>query len=638
MPTLTGAAATLLAASSNQTSSGSNETSSSEWLNVLFMVVDDLRPQLGYQGPGVFHPKMSTPYLDALAEKSLVLENHYANYALCGPSRASLLTGRMPDTTEVWDLTTYWRNGGSHSLPGFTTLPQYFREEGFTTMSFGKIFHFGSASGSQSKKSSDGTITHGTIKAGDTVDDDMLYSWSLPAWHPPNLADPYGNGTDEKTFAVGSLTKAQVEKTPVGDMQTAELASAVLRLDEDKFSQLFQLGVEISYESLALVDAACDTSFEQVKSTFKAFKKMKEKLFLGVGFARPHLPFIAPKEYFDLYPLNTSLATFADPPAGIPDEAWCTSSELLQMGDLNTELGGKAIKLDTVKSHKLSAATAHKLRRGYYASVSYVDAQVGKVLTALEESVFLSTTVVVLFGDHGYLLGELGQWTKDSNFDLALKTPMLLHVPGVTTNGMRSQAYTSHIDIFPTMVYYASKGKKSVSACQSGKKQSSETLCVMGKSLHPIVNGVSSEFEAAFAQFASGNDRGTASDSRASTCLDGGKCVMGYSVVSKVEGTEYRYTEWANFENSKPNFDSLTGSELYSHADKTSNEIKNVVNESHYAGVVSKLRDILHYGPKSDSGWGPWNAEQRKRMRRAEVAAPQAVGADVVPAMPSPSH
>lgn len=274
----------------------------------------------------------------------------------------------------------------------------------------------------------------------------------------------------------------------------------------------------------------------------------------------------------------------------------------------------------------MKVSTQHALRQGYYAAVSYMDHQVGVVMNAIETSAFKDNTVVVFFGDHGYVLGEMGQWTKDSNFELALKTPLMIHAPGIAPRVV-TDAYTSHIDIFPSVVHYASRGAEELELCPAGKGMLNHKLCTMGTSLHalehPVMDGVGEVrgFEAAFAQYnhvASGSEEN-------SPCLDG-KCTMGYSVVAKVRsgnhdegGKQYRYTEYVNF-NTRGTFAPVWGKEeiisrmLYDHSRDNTLETENVAEDTKYAKVVEHMSQLLRSGPTTEAGWGPWSEEVRKQL------------------------
>ena len=240
-----------------------------------------------------------------------------------------------------------------------------------------------------------------------------------------------------------------------------------------------------------------------------------------MGFVRPHLPFIAPESFFDLYPDPVPVAAVRTPPENMPSSAWSKSAELLEYDDLKDLLDHKPIAEETLTSHNLPTHMMRKLRRGYYACVSHVDHEVGKVINALEVGPFATSTVVVFTGDHGYMLGELGMWTKHTNFEIAVHAPLMFRVPGVTGNGITSTAYTEHQDIFPTVVHFASNGAASIKECPKGKKQLSTRLCTMGRNLAALTEGgnASHDFVAAFSQF----NRDSAKDSEASNCVSNAK-------------------------------------------------------------------------------------------------------------------
>ena len=347
-------------------------------LNVLFFAVDDLRYQLHEAGPGVIGPgcpvgegtgctKMVTPHLDALAAESTLFMKNYVQQAVCSPTRTSLLTGRRPDTTHVYDLYSYYRDVSGN----FTTIPEFFRLQGYYTAGMGKIFHPGHASGLNASKGRGGD---------DTGFGPGTFSWSVPYFHAPNLGywsgQPTGGNRDRSWMAV----PAAMEKAhPLPDSQTADHAVATLQ----------QLDLEL--------DEA--TPF-----------------FLACGFHKPHLPFVFPEAKLDLYPLEEiRLPTDQQPPKNMPLVAWSSYGELLHYADAG------ALNASGAPGTVLPPDYVKELRRAYYAAVSHTDDQVGKVMAALKASRFADNTVVSIWGDHGWQLGEHGEWCKHTNFELATR-------------------------------------------------------------------------------------------------------------------------------------------------------------------------------------------------------------------------
>lgn len=287
--------------------------------NVLFIAVDDLRTALGCYGDRLVH----SPNIDRLASQSRVFQRAYCMQAVCGPSRSSLLTGRLPDNIGVW----HNRNLFRENQPDLVTLPQHFKNNGYHTLSLGKIF------------------------SGDSRELDPV-SWSeteilkLPGWKNSLIGGAGGSGKG-----------AAWEAADVPDEDYSDGKLALLAID--KLSSL--------------------------KASGKPF-------FLAVGFFKPHLPFNAPKRYWDRY----------DPKVfDLTDDGQQVQDVSAHAHHSHRELGGYR---DMPEDEHVDAATARRLRHGYYACVSYVDAQVGKLLQALDQQGLAENTIVVLWGDHGYSL------------------------------------------------------------------------------------------------------------------------------------------------------------------------------------------------------------------------------------------
>ncbi|XP_065844217.1 iduronate 2-sulfatase-like [Oscarella lobularis] len=504
--------------------------------NVLFFAIDDLRPELGCYGSA----QALSPHIDQLAAKSMLFERAYCQVALCSPSRASLLTGRRPDTNHVWLISgkEYWRD-----FTNATTIPQYFKENGYISIGMGKVFHPGGASGN----------------------DDHKYSWSpegLPYYHSP-IEGQYGPGKNLTSlwwafdgFADNQLPDGQI----------------------------------------------CD----QAVKTLKALKVNRTKgeerpFFLAVGFHKPHVPLFAPKSYFDLYPEATKISLPANPrpPIGMPDIAWSIWAHPREYGNLKMYFEGKNCTTNATQSLSTDCAipdaATREFRRAYYASMTYSDFQVGKVLAELEAQGFANDTIVVLWGDHGWHLGELGEWAKFTNFEDATRVPFLLHVPGVTDKGMRSDALVELIDIFPTLADVT--GLPMPQVCPESKKPGLLT-CVEGSSVAPLLTNPKMPFKkGAFSQYA-----------RPASGLnvipghpfeDGSKPeqVMGYTMRTDT----YRYTLWVRFNSTMamPYWDDVWGEELYDHTTPTvhfNDENENLADKSSMAKTKAELKQMLMAG------------------------------------------
>ena len=336
--------------------------------NILFIAVDDLRPELGCYGNKI----ISTPNIDRLASGSVIFQRAYCNIPVSGASRASLMTGTRPTSYRFIDFDTW----AEKDNPDATTLPLQLRNNGYYTVSLSKVFHHMY---------------------------DSRESWD-EEWRPSGKGS-WRNYVQDDNLKIDTLIKrgmpfecADVPDTSYFDGKTAQKAIEFIR---------------------------------QSGSLNKPF-------FLAVGFLKPHLPFNAPKKYWDLYdPAIIGIADNPDPPLDVPRQALHNWGELRQYFSI-PEKGA------------LKDSAANKLRHGYYACVSYTDAQVGLLLDELERNGLAENTIVVLWGDHGWNLGEHGLWCKHCNFETSLNAPLIFKVPGLT-NGAKNNNITEFIDIYPTL-------------------------------------------------------------------------------------------------------------------------------------------------------------------------------------------
>ena len=370
--------ATLLASAAR---AADPQTPAPKQLNVLFIAVDDLRPELGCYGA----THIRSPNIDALAARGMRFDRAYCQLALCNPSRASLLAGRRPETLNVFDLKTFVRDGN----PDVVTLPQLFKQNGYRALRFGKIFH--TTNGNHDDPESwTGKQWRPTRAPADTVDaPDKAEPKAKQAAQAPRGADPH-----ENELPYGA---PDVADDTLSDGQIAGAAIDALRAQKG------------------------------------------EPFFIAVGFHKPHLPFVAPKRYWDLYdPSQIRLPPNGELPAGAPLFASNDASELRRYKGIPDR-------------GPIAADAARQLIHGYYASVSYVDAQVGKVLAELDRLQLRDDTAVVLWGDHGYHLGEQGTWNKRTNWEIATRVPLILATPGEATAGKSTTALVELIDIYPTL-------------------------------------------------------------------------------------------------------------------------------------------------------------------------------------------
>lgn len=364
--------------------------------NVLFIAVDDLRPDLGCYG----HPQVKTPNIDRLAARGLTFTRAYCQQAVCSPSRTSLMTGLRPDSTGVHDLQTHFRR----YVPNAVTLPEHFRKFGYETTAFGKIFH------------------------KPQLDDPQ--SWSIAPWiadnrdwNTPENAAFYAHKWDELR-AAGYRSTERFYFEP--DKRTP--ANPEIR----------GWGMP-SWRAPDVLDEELPDG-KTAAAAVKALGELRDKrFFVAVGFLKPHLPFVAPKKYFDLYPPDSiDLTDNPAAPDGAPTYALHDSEELRGYYDIPRE-------------GPVPADKARELIRGYYASISFVDAQIGKLLDALDDLGLAESTAVVLWGDHGYHLGDHGLWNKHTNFENATRAPLIVSYPGQRGVARKTPALTELVDIYPSL-------------------------------------------------------------------------------------------------------------------------------------------------------------------------------------------
>ena len=334
--------------------------------NVLFIAVDDLRTSLGCYGDTL----VKSPNIDRFATTARRFEHAYTQQAVCGPSRTSLLTGRLPDNTRVWHNRNLFRD----AEPDIVTLPQLFKNHGYHTVSLGKIF-----SGNERELDPD--------------------SWTEPeilkqkGWRNSALGDSDGEGK-------GAAWEAA--DVPDEGYTDGKLASRAV----EKLTNLKSAG---------------------------------QPFFLAVGFFKPHLPFNAPKRYWELYDSVTfDLNDDGQRVKGISEYAHHS----------HRELGGYR---DIPKDEHLHTATTRKLRHGYHACVSYTDAQIGKLLAALDQLGLAQNTIVVLWGDHGWSLGDKDRWCKGTNFERDTRVPLLIRTPGLKAPVAAAAGLVEVVDLYPTL-------------------------------------------------------------------------------------------------------------------------------------------------------------------------------------------
>jgi arylsulfatase A-like enzyme/sucrose-6-phosphate hydrolase SacC (GH32 family) len=358
------------------------ETKPAPHLNVLFIMADDLRAELGCYGA----KHILSPNIDKLAARGTLFERAYCQVSVCNPSRSSLLGGVRPDTTGVLDNQHFLRP----QLPDIVTLPQHFKNNGWHSMSLGKIFH------------------HSEREPGDDPQ-----SWSEPSWY---------HGTPDRSWF---------------NKETDEKLKAIKKLPPDKRPKLVR---GPPFEAANEPDEVYSDAHTAAKAieTLQRLKDSEKPFFLGVGFHKPHLPFTCPQKYWDMYPADTiKLPDNYQPSPDVPAPALHNWYELRSYGDV-PPAGG------------IPDEMALNLIRGYRACTSFVDAQIGRVLDELDRLGLRENTVVVLLGDHGYHLGENGVFTKMTNFELCTHAPLIVSAPGQKP-GQRTRALVEFVDIYPTL-------------------------------------------------------------------------------------------------------------------------------------------------------------------------------------------
>ncbi|UUO05413.1 sulfatase [Blastopirellula sp. J2-11] len=455
--------------------------------NILFIAVDDLRTELGCYGDSQIH----SPNIDRLAAAGTVFTRAYCQQAVCSPSRTSLMTGLRPDSTKVYDLKTHFRK----NVPDVVTLGQHFQQNGYYSVSMGKIYHGGY---------------------------DDLPTWSEPARKPKGgsgyvLAENLQTITNKRNAAKAKgMRGTKLSRASRGP--ATEMADVV----------------DNAYTDGAVADLAVES--------LRELSQRDEPFFLAVGFVKPHLPFNAPKKYWDMYdPAKIELAANPYPPKNVPSYALTSWGEMRVYDGIPTK-------------GDLSPEKARELKHGYYACISYTDANVGKLLNELDKLKLTDDTVVVLWGDHGWKLGEHNGWCKHTNFEEDANAPLIIRAPGQKSPGAKSTALVEFVDIYPTL-------------CELADLPTPQHL--EGTSAAPLLDQPDTDWKmAAFSQYPRGP-------------------IMGYTMKTD----RYRFTAWKNKKNGK-----VVATELYDHqVDPAEND--NVAGRTENAELVVQLQQQL------DAGW-----------------------------------
>lgn len=355
--------------------------------NVLFIAADDLRPQLGCYGD----PVVKSPNIDQLAARGIVFRRAFCQQALCSPSRISLLSGRHPWTTKIYNIGPPLRS----TMPDIVTLPQLFKNHGWITRSLGKVYHIG-------------------------IDDPD--SWSVPSW--VSRMPRYGPEGTAKVRAASAKLRAQGVEDPDRGPQKPFYAGP-------------------AFESPDCADGDL-TDGDMTREAIGALRELAEKpdqpFFLAIGFVNPHVPWVAPKKYHDLYdPADIKIPDNRYPPREAPPYAATSGADFYWYGNVP-------------KDRKISDEFGRRCLHGYLAAISYVDACTGRVLDELDRLGLRDDTIVVFWGDHGYYMGEHNWWGgKHNNYEGATHAPLIMAAPGMKAAGQKTDAIVEFVDIYPTL-------------------------------------------------------------------------------------------------------------------------------------------------------------------------------------------
>ena len=498
--------------------------------NILFIAVDDLKPLLGCYG----NTLVKSPNIDRLAKLATVFNKNYCQQAICGPTRASIMTGTRPDVTKIWNLTTQMRDVN----PNLVTLPQHLITQGYTTSGIGKIFHPSSA-----------------IGGVDPVSWSIPYLKSKESDFPVELGLP-ANGQYQ-------LTETKSRMTPEIIAERKKQSKDLAANDENPKSIKGP-----STECMDVPDNAYQDGVNALLAKEQIIKLSKDNkpFFMAVGFSKPHLPFVSPKKYWDLYKReDMPIASFQEHSKNGPLIAYHQSGELRNYLDIPefATLPSDSLRIG------LKIEKQRELIHGYYAAISYLDAQVGVLLNTLESLGTLDNTIIVLWGDHGWHLGDHDLWHKHTNFEEATRAPLIIAGPGIKS-GITS-SLTEFVDVFPTI-------------CDLAGVSIPKNLD--GKSLKPLM----------LKNTASVKDFSISQYPRKLKKLQMAKLgytdanMMGYSLRTD----KYRYTIWMNSFTSKQAFNEsqVYASELYDYV-KDPLEKVNVVNDKNYSATSAALKSKM---------------------------------------------
>ncbi|MHC1705665.1 MAG: sulfatase [Tenuifilaceae bacterium] len=499
-------------------------------MNVLFIAIDDLKPILGCYG----NQLIKTPNIDRLAARGTVFTNNYCQQAVSGPTRASLMTGMRPDHTGVWDLKTRMRDVN----PNILSLPQYLISQGYSTQGIGKIYD---------------------TRCVDKQMDEP--SWSVPYYNYFKTEKKYY--AKETGFPAAGAYQSPQTKELIEKYKKEAKDKGIVDSEVDAYVAKF---VKPSVECVDVPDNAYNDGANalRAKEILKKLKADNKPFFFAVGFSKPHLPFVSPKKYWDLYNRDEMpVAEFQEKSKNAVDIAYHNAGEIRGYTDIPPLLSftdqkeyGLTLPIDKQK----------ELIHGYYAAVSYTDAQVGILLNTLDSLGLTNNTIIVLWGDHGWHLGDHNLWCKHTNFEQATKSPLIISSPDIKPSVTKSPS--EFIDIFPTLCELTGV---SIPKHLDGKSQ----VAVMKNPKSKVKEYSVSQYPR------SGNSEESQRLGYANNKF------MGYSIRTE----RYRYTVWMkdDFRSTQAFSNDLkVGSELYDY-EADPNESINVANEKSYASISKKM-------------------------------------------------
>jgi iduronate 2-sulfatase len=495
--------------------------------NVLFISTDDMCNRLGCYDV----PVVKSPNLDRLAQSGVRFDHHYCQFPLCGPSRTSLMTGLAPDTTKVWDLNTDFRD----TIPQTVTMPQLFQKNGYFTARAGKIYHYNNPSEIGTPGFDDAPSWQ---KTANPVGYDRTHDEALVTHYVPQKR------MIEALFMGHGRSGAQGSPMPVPQHSGSKvpwlhggMGPSGIRIAQDGSTPILplshngDLGIDLAGHPSDGGDQNM-TDYMVAESVIAMMEEHKnEPWFLGAGFYRPHVPFIVPSKYYDMY----SVDEMQIPPF---DPAELMTGPRIAYNSMDPNFGM------TPQQHR-------ECLRGYYAAISFVDAQVGRLLDALQRLDLAKDTTIVFWADHGFMVGEHGQWEKTMLFEPSARVPFIIAGAGVAAPGRGCKRTSEHLNIYPTLA-------------EMCKLQGTPTN-LQGRSLVPLLQNPDAPWDhPAVSQVSRGY---------------GPNPTMGYSVRTE----RYRYTMWKG---------GVEGEELYDYQEDP-RELKNLADDAIASDLKAKLRASL---------------------------------------------